>query len=451
MKAKSLSPESKLIEYKEFLDNYERFLETVVAFSNTQGGDIIVGIRFDNIAIGLDDEKLRKYHEELPQAVADAIVPQTHVEIFERAINEKVCLVVRVYPGPGKPYYLKKLGYPKGVFLRYGSHNRLADDFAIDEFDRIKKNLRFEELLVTQLTINDLDPQQIKEVETSIGERAFINLGYLANTPSQKICPNQAAVLLFHPNPEQYIAESNVMVTHFSGTDNKNIIKREVFNSGLLKQFKSSFQYIKNIIGRNARLQEARMEYQNFEYPLDVIREVLVNALVHRAYGYEMPIRVSIFSDRIEFLNSGTFFAPIHEETLRFGLSRYRNPLIANAFRRAKLMEKQGIGINKIFEGCSNAGLLLPLFQEIENFVKVTLFNRIFSQKRGVLRTNLSYSKYVAIFTNHNHLSSQQFAKLIGKSQSTAKNILRVMIEQHLIVRFGSGRSTIYKILEDMR
>lgn len=153
----SLNPESKVLEYKEFLDDYDRFLETVVSFSNTQGGDIIIGVRFDKAAVGLDQTQICKYQEELPQAIADAIVPRTHIEIFERSINEKECLVIRVYPGPSKPYYLKRLGFPKGVFLRYDSHNRSADDFAIAEFDRIKKNIRFEEILIPQLSLKDLN------------------------------------------------------------------------------------------------------------------------------------------------------------------------------------------------------------------------------------------------------------------------------------------------------
>lgn len=276
----------------------------------------------------------------------------------------------------------------------------------------------------------------------------MINLGYFRNTPSLEVCPNQAAVLLFHDYPENYIPESNISITQFAGIDNNNILKRDIFGGGLIRQLNSCFHYIKSINGYNAKIQETKLKYQNFEYPLDVIREVLVNAIVHRTYGYEMPIRVSLFSDRMEILNPGNFFAPINEQTLQLGLSRYRNPLIANAFRRAKLMEKQGIGINKIFEGCSSAGLPLPKFQEIENFVKVTLFNQKSSLNKNKLKPDNSYSEFTAIFDIHTYLSSQRFADLIGKSQSTAKVILRKMVEQKLILREGSGRGTVYSIAD---
>jgi ATP-dependent DNA helicase RecG len=442
--------ENKKLEFKAYLEDYTRFCESIVAFANTQGGEIIIGIRDrDRLVMGLDDDLLYKYHEELPQIVSDMISPQFQIELFEKNIDDKICMVARIYPGPHCPYFVKSRGYPKGVFLRMGAHNRPADEYALLDLEREKSGKRYEEKLCHNIQFEMLEPDSLKLIFGNVDPTKYISSGYGTLISRQKICSNVAGVLLFFKEHTKVISESNVTVTQYAGIDNTNIIKRESFSNGLIQQFEASFEYIKEITGRNYKLIHQVMAPTAYEYPLNAIREILINAIVHRAYDYETPIRISLFSNRIEVLNPGFFYAPIDENTLMEGLSRYRNPMIASAFRKVGYMEKQGIGIRKIISECEKAGLRQPIFLEPANHVKVTIFNKkILDQAIEKQITNLP-DEYLNHFLNEEKISSSRFAQLIGKSPSTAKNILRDLKEKNIIQARGYGRSTYYALAKD--
>jgi len=140
------SLESKILEFKERLDDYSRLLETVTAFANTQGGTIIIGIRdSDRLIVGLNRKEIERYSQEIPQVIADAVLPQIAVDLYEQHLEGKTCVTIRVFPVPQKPCFIKKLGDPLGIFFRFGAHNRRADAYAIEQFDRARTGMRYEQ------------------------------------------------------------------------------------------------------------------------------------------------------------------------------------------------------------------------------------------------------------------------------------------------------------------
>jgi ATP-dependent DNA helicase RecG len=183
--------------------------------------------------------------------------------------------------------------------------------------------------------------------------------------------------------------------------------------------------------------------------PLDAIREALVNAVAHRAYDYEAPTRVTLFSDRIEFLNPGNFYAPINPENLKEGLSRYRNPLIADALRKKGYMEKQGIGITLIISSCLEAGLGEPQFVELEHHVKLVI-----SRKRptphhaAVTRDPQDITSMRHHFSALGLFSSKEIAQYLGKSVSMAKKILFDLQQQGIVEMVGKGPATRYRFIK---
>ena len=142
------------------------------------------------------------------------------------------------------------------------------------------------------------------------------------------------------------IPESIITVAHYAGEDKQNLIRSDSFSGGIHQALETAYTYLVQTIAKNYELTGLTKKPQDFDFPLEAVREALVNAVAHRAYNYEAPIRITVFADRTEFLNPGYFYAPIHPENLLEGLSRYRNPLIADALRKTGHMEKQGIGIS---------------------------------------------------------------------------------------------------------
>lgn len=167
------------------------------------------------------------------------------------------------------------------------------------------------------------------------------------------------------------------------------------------------------------------------------------------AYDYEAPTRITLFPDRIEFLNPGTFYAPINPENLKEGLSRYRNPLISDALRKKGYMEKQGIGINLIITSCLEAGLGEPQFIELEHHVKLVMFRRQSSADYVSDAPEYPYDIPVMkrYFSAKGFFSSKEFAQYIGKSLSMAKKVLFDLQQQKVVEMVGKGPASKYRFI----
>lgn len=442
------SIESKILEFKERLDDYSRLLETVTAFANTQGGTVIIGIRdSDRLIIGLNRDEIERYTGEIPQVIADTISPEVAVDLYEQDFEGKTCVTIRVYPGPQKPYFLKKLGYPSGVFLRFGAHNRKADDFAIQQFARMRSGIRYEQQPCPQISYEQLSKELLGILFTRYDQATLIGAGYASNEVSGRTIPNVAGTLLFYPEHQKIVAESGIVVSLYADNDKRHLIKIEEFSGGIIPMLEQAFSFLSSLLGSHYELEGLVKRPVEYEIPLEAIREALVNAVAHRAYDYEAPTRITLFPDRIEFLNPGTFYAPINPENLKEGLSRYRNPLISDALRKKGYMEKQGIGINLIITSCLQAGLHEPQFVELEHHVKVVMFRRqtIEDQVADAPRTPYDVLDIQHHFCASGLFSSKEFAHYIGKSVSMAKKILFDLQQQGLVEMVGKGPATKYR------
>jgi len=443
------SIESKILEFKERLDDYSRLLETVTAFANTQGGTIIIGIRdSDRLIVGLDRKEIERYSLEIPQAIADAVAPQIAVDLYEQHLEGKTCVTIRVFPGPQKPYFIKKLGHPSGVFLRFGAHNRKADAYAIEQFNRERSGMRYEQQPCLGISYENLSKELLGVVFTSYDQSILIGTGYGSTDVSGRTIPNVAGTLLFYPEHQRIIPESGIVVSVYAGTDKKQLMKKEDFSGGIIPMLEHSYTFILTLLGTQYEREGLIKLPVNYEIPLDAIREALVNAVAHRAYDYEAPIRITLFSDRIEFLNPGTFYAPINPENLKEGLSRYRNPLIADALRKKGYMEKQGIGINLIISSCLEEGLPEPQFVELEHHVKLVIFRRTSSSHAPKPDQDpYDFTAMRSYFTAQGLFSSMEIAQYLGKSQSMAKKILAKLQSKGMVEMVGRGPATRYRFI----
>jgi ATP-dependent DNA helicase RecG len=440
--------ESKILEFKEKMKDYSRLVETITAFSNTQGGTIVIGIRdSDREIIGLSDADIIKYHQEIPQVAADAISPQIAVDLYEQNMGGKTCLTIRVFPGPQKPYFIKKTGYPAGIFLRFGSHNRRADPYAVEEFSRSKTGVRFEQSPCPRISYADLSSDLLAIIFKECNETILIGAGLGVTEVSGRTIPNVAGALLFYPTHHEIVPESIITVAHYAGADKQNLIRSDSFSGGLYSALEASYTYLIQRLGKTYELSGLAKKPTEYDVPIEAVREALVNAVAHRAYDYEAPIRIMVYSDRVEFLNPGNFYAPIHPENLKEGLSRYRNPLIADALRKTGHMEKQGIGISLIIDSCVDAGLKEPQFVELENHVKVILYLSK-TQNFSRIENHGNLEDLKAKFRSEETLSSLELAQYLGKSQTMAKKILQKMQSDKVVEKIGQGPATRYRLLE---
>jgi len=138
--------ESKTLEFKEVLPKSEGIAKTVIAFSNTSGGKLIIGVNDKREIIGIDDTELFDMQDRIASIISDNCSPVINPELYSVNIQNKLVLVIEVARGNLKPYFLKNQGKADGTYIRLGATNRVADMETIAELERQKRHISFEEV-----------------------------------------------------------------------------------------------------------------------------------------------------------------------------------------------------------------------------------------------------------------------------------------------------------------
>ena len=139
--------ENRKLEFKQELPSNDKIIKTAIAFSNSQGGDLIIGIGDDNTLIGIDENELISYEEIISNTIYDNCIPNIMPNIYSIRIENKTLLIVHFYPSSSKPHYIKSLGKTNSTYVRVGSSNRLATQDVLESLEREKRNISFDSVI----------------------------------------------------------------------------------------------------------------------------------------------------------------------------------------------------------------------------------------------------------------------------------------------------------------
>lgn len=158
-----LEREGRQREYKEYLPDYRGVIRTAVAFSNDIGGTIIIGVRDGSGEIvGLSDQQVETYLEEIPQALFDAIAPACRPLVTPKIVGEKKVVEIEIFPGSNKPYYILAQGLERGVYVRVGAHTKRANEDVVRDLQRERDRRFFDEELATTESVDSLDLMSLR-------------------------------------------------------------------------------------------------------------------------------------------------------------------------------------------------------------------------------------------------------------------------------------------------
>ena len=188
--------EGKTLEFKRDLSSPRPVLKTLVAFANTAGGRLFIGIEDDRRVIGVEDPLDEE--ERLCNIIADSISPRLVPNVEMITIEGKTVLVVEVFLSGLRPHYLTSEGLENGSYVRLGSSNRQADRELVAELRRSAEGVSFDELPMVDLSIDDLDlvvAQTMFSEKRSLSEKELFTLR-LVTREQGRIVPTKGAVLL---------------------------------------------------------------------------------------------------------------------------------------------------------------------------------------------------------------------------------------------------------------
>ncbi|WP_162180861.1 ATP-binding protein [Candidatus Protochlamydia amoebophila] len=360
------------------------------------------------------------------------------------------------------PFYLKKEGIPKGVYIRLGSTNRPAGPELLDELQRSFLSLSFDQQPLPDLTKDSLNLEKIEQIFASRGKHVnkdkLQSLGILVPY-ARNLVPSIGGLILFGKINElnHYFPDAKVNCARFIGDNKSNILDRLEIEGTILDAIES----VPKFIARNTRLTaqiEGIRRKDITEYPPLAIREVLINALVHNDYSIKgAHIQIAIFDNRLEIQNPGMLPFGFTMEDLKMGVSRVRNRVIARVFHELQLMEAWGSGYRRCVEECKSENYPMPEWIELGAAVRVTFYphqktfiKELRKTEQKPLHDLLKRQKaIVALFQPGQQLSFREIFKQLSESipERTLRYDLAILRDKKLLTSKGKGRAIVWQLI----
>lgn len=435
--------EKETTEFKEIV--VEDIKKEVIAFANSGGGTLYIGIRDDGEIIGV--EKTNEEMLKISNMIIDSIKPDVtmfvHYDTEEQ--DGKKIIVINVQRGTERPYYIAKKGLrPEGVYIRQGTSSVPATDTAIrhmiketdgdsfEEMRSLEQNLTFQSVK-KEFALRNLEfgPQQMQTLKILNSDGIYTNLGLLLS--------------------EQCI--HTIKAACFQGTDQSVFQDRREFSGSLMQQLNDVYSYIDMHNQIRSTFEDLR-RIDILDYPKVAVREALLNLLVHRDYAFRASALISIYTDRIEFVSIGGLLPGIALDDIMSGVSVCRNQNLANIFYRLELIEAYGTGMRKIMGAYRNMDRK-PLVEITSNSFKIILPNSNVSTESyetddssSVNSISQNERKILDYVKDNAFVTRADVEKLLEISASTASRLLKHMVEKRDLLQQKKGKKTKYTLPE---
>lgn len=430
-------PEGKTLEFKRDLSSADGALKTIVAFANTAGGTLLVGVEdrtrhVRGVADPLDVE------ERIANLVSDSIAPRLVPEIEILPWRRTQVIAVQVHPGSSRPHYLKREGVESGAYVRVGSTNRRADAEMLQELRRVARGETFDEQPMPDLDSEALDFRAASESFEAVRplHRGDLETLRLLTDYQGRRVPTAGGVLLFGVDRERHFPDAWIQAGRFAGGNKTRIVDRAELRSHLPRAIEEAIGFIEKHSLHGAEIGAVRRR-ERWNLPPVAVREAVINAVAHADYAQRgAPIRVSIFDDRLEIENPGLLPFGLTVEDVQRGISKLRNRVVGRVFHALGLIEQWGSGIQRMTAACREAGLPGPLLEEVATRFRVTIFTHPVS--RPAL-DDIDQVIVEALSDGAGKLTSE-LAALIGLTPRATRTRLVRLVGSGLVREVGSGR-----------
>ena len=442
--------ESAILEFKRNLPNKKQtMVKTIIGFSNTYGGQIIVGVEDSGKIVGVPENEIDQLMDDLTRSIYDSIAPTIFTSIFTKRFGDKLVVIIDVAEGMNKPYHFSAERISNSTFVRLGAHTMLATSDLIHQLQWQKQHKFLDEIPIYTADEDDID---IPAFENFLKERKQKNND--ANTNEMlhhygiltkdrgRVHPTVGGLLLFAKVPEKFFPEAFVICTHFSGTSGRDAMATRDCNGTLIQQYKDMLGFILSRLNRSYKISGIGEREEQLEIPPEAIREVVLNAIVHRNYLISGATKVSIYDDRLEIFSPGNFPGPIMADKVDIGVTYIRNTIITRVFRDIGIIEKLGSGFITLFESYAKRQLPKPVVTEGVGFVKCILARPLPQANKD---SDTEVELVLQMFLKQDEIKAQDVVTALSISRATASRLLTKLVEKGYLLRVGKGAATRYR------
>ena len=440
-----LAGESKNVEFKENLPEKSiKYMKSVVAFANGTGGKIIFGIADKTReVIGFDKEDVFKKMDAIANAVSDSCEPAIIPDITLQTVDGKTVIVVEVSEGSNR-YYDQALCTGLNVT------DEDIDALCKAMKEQAVKNARTEE---QKASIKDVGRQQLR------------SWGILIERDGKDYPSNAFAILT--GNGGLHVATQCGV---FKGTTKAVFVDRREYTGPLWEQIDEAFQFVLRNIHLGATIVGIYRQ-DVYEIPPDAIRELIINAMVHRSYLDHGTIQVAVYDNRLEITSPGKLPMGQTMDRMKEGYSKIRNEALAHAFAYMNLIEHWGSGIPRIIDKVKAAGLREPEFIGGEVDLRINIYRGQVATNNAMINANgtkngangvddgtnsaevplnkeqTQIEKLLQIIEKNPSATQAYYAEKMGISKRTVSRMFASLQEKGRLVQDGTKRKANWKII----
>ena len=428
--------EGKTLEFKRDLSSATNVLKTVIAFANSSGGILLIGVEDNNRNIrGIDDPL--DVQERLANIINTGITPPLMPAIEVLPWRNKTLVVAEVFPSYSRPHHLIAAGEEKGTYVRVGASNRKADLQLRGELARTARNEAYDEQPLPQLNSEAIDFRAASELLAPIRKvtKKDLETLHLVVRHQNRLTPTCGGLILFGSKREEVFPDAWIQAGRFRGMTRTHIEDTREFHDYPILAIEAATEFVQKHALYSFQIDGLRRK-EKWSIPLPAVREAIINAVTHADYSQTgAPIRVQIFDDRVEIESPGLLPFGLTINDILQGVSKLRNRVIGRIFKELGLIEQWGSGIGRMLDSCREHGLPPPKFEEIGIRFRVTLYLKADTAPEldDISRTILS-----AIERNKS-MSTKEVAEIVKMSARSARTRLKSLVERGLIVEIGSG------------
>jgi ATP-dependent DNA helicase RecG len=431
-----------------------RLAAALVSLANTDGGQVVLGIAprsGEVVGVRQPDEAVDRVLQAALLADPSLVLPIPAVH----ASGEFQLVCATVPTGLPNVYSLD------GRYLgREGRQINPLPARRLRELLMERGVFQFDAELAPDATLDDLDSQKIAEYGAALGllnaespEAVLLRRGCLRRDSRGQVHATYAGVLLFGRTPQRWLPSATLLVARFPGVGFSDQYLKQEFSGALPDILRQAEAFLRANLRSVVRL-VGLTHQETPEYPLEAVRELLVNAVAHRDYSLQGDcIHLHIFADRLEVHSPGGLPGPVTLENLlkaRFS----RNAVIVQALADLGFVERLGYGLDRVVTVMRQQGLPPPLFEEVAGSFRVTLYGPAIPQPAATLpdlsayqSMNLNPRQQTALgyIAQHKRITNSDYQALCPDVHSeTLRRDLVDLVSRGVLIKVGDKKATYY-------
>ena len=386
-----------------------RLFDTLSSFSNQdQGGIILFGIdeKQDFEVVGVYDPQdlQKKVTEQCKQ-----MEPVVRALFTVCEVGDKIVVSAEI-PGVDiseRPVYYKGVGRIKGSYIRVGESDEPMSEYEVYSYDAFRKRIRDDLRTVEGARTDLFDRERLHQYLDAVKRERRNLVDHVTDEEIMELMgvtnqgsPTLAGLMTFSIYPQTYFPQLCITAVVVPGTeigsigdDGERFIDNKRITGAIPDMLKEAVDFVRTNSRTKSVIGADGLRHDKDEYPVVAVREAILNALVHRDYSIHtenVPIRIEMYRDRMEIINSGGLYGKITIDSLGKVRPETRNAALANMLELLKITENRYSGIPTIRAAFREAGLPAPIFSVLHGEFKVVFKNNIFKTERAADKTNMS-------------------------------------------------------------